>query len=35
MRKREALQKRVQMADPRVADLVQAGSVRVALFPPM
>jgi polar amino acid transport system substrate-binding protein len=27
--------KRLQMADPRVADLVQTGRVRVALFPPM
>ncbi|HSF28889.1 MAG TPA: hypothetical protein VLK82_00235 [Candidatus Tectomicrobia bacterium] len=26
---------RLQMADPRVEDLVRAGSVRVALFPPM
>jgi polar amino acid transport system substrate-binding protein len=29
------MQTRVQIADPRVADLVRAGSVRVALFPPM
>jgi polar amino acid transport system substrate-binding protein len=35
MRKRDAMPKRLQRADPRVADLVRAGSVRVALFPPM
>ena len=29
------MEKRLQIADPRVADLVRSGSVRVALFPPM